>query len=407
MFEKIEHRVFRDPVHGYIHVNHKVIWDCINTKEFQRLRRIKQLGASFQVYPTAEHSRFSHSLGVYEVCRRMINEVDDLNQAISDYDKTLVLLAALLHDLGHGPFSHSFEAVSKIDHEKYSEMIILGDSEINTVLSNVNKHLAKEVAAVINHTHKNKLLSQIVSSQLDADRMDYLLRDAYFTGTSYGSFDLNRILRTTKVSKDKIVVKESGVHAVEDYIMARYHMYWNVYFHSVSRSYEAILTSLFKRMEDLKDSSLMDDYPLLKEFLNEKEPNIKSHFRLDEALMLYYFNKMQDSKDPVLSDLATRLLNRKLFGYVEITSSKQEEEIMELAKSQGYDPKYYVFKDTLGKTPYSPYESESSSLIYILTNQNKVVELSKVSEIVAAISVGKEKSESKLFFPKEIKISSN
>ena len=120
--------------------------------------------------------------------------------------------------------------------------------------------------------------------------------------------------------------------------------------------------------------------------------------------MLYYFNKMIDSEDEILSDLATRLLNRKLFGYVEITSEKQEKAIREKTKSQGYDPKYYIFKDTLGKTPYSPYESESSSLIYILTNQNKVVELSKVSEIVAAISAGKEKSESKLFFPKEVKI---
>ena len=403
MFRKIEHKVFRDPVHGYIHVNHQIIWDCINTKEFQRLRRIKQLGASFQVYPTAEHSRFSHSIGVYEVCRRMINEVDDLNNAISDYDKTVVLLAALLHDVGHGPFSHTFEAVSKISHEKYTEMIILGDSEINQVLKRVGKDFPEIVASVINHSHKNKLLSQIVSSQLDADRMDYLLRDAYFTGTSYGSFDLNRILRTMKVKDEKLVVKESGVHAVEDYIMARYHMYWNVYFHPVARSYEAILTSLFKRMWDLKDSELMDDYPLLKDFLNEDSPNIKSHFKLDEALMLYFFNKMQYSKDRILSDLSQRLLNRDLFGYQDILNKKQEEKIIAKALVKGYDPKYYISKDKLGKTPYSPYGKDSSSLIYILDKNDKVVELSEVSEIVSAISVGKEKSESKIFFPKELK----
>ncbi|NLC54885.1 MAG: HD domain-containing protein [Erysipelothrix sp.] len=404
MFRKIEHRVFRDPVHGYIHVNHQIVWDCINTKEFQRLRRIKQLGASFQVYPTAEHSRFSHSLGVYEVCRRMLTEVDDLKNNINDYDKTLVLLASLLHDVGHGPFSHTFEAVSKIDHEEYSEMIILGNSEVNKVLKQVDDNLPEEIASIINHTHKNKLLSQIVSSQLDADRMDYLLRDAYFTGTSYGSFDLNRILRTMKVVKDKIVVKESGVHAVEDYIMARYHMYWNVYFHPVSRSYEAILTALFKRMNNLKASDLMNDYPLLKEFLNEKTPNISSHFILDEALMLYYFNKMQSSKDKVLSDLAKRLLNRKLFGYKDFEDMAQYEEICKLAKEQGYDPIYYVYKDNLGQTPYSPYSKDTSSLIYILNKNNEVVELSKVSEIVSAISAGKEKSESKIFFPKEIEV---
>ncbi len=404
MFRKIEHRVFRDPIHGYIHVKHQIIWDCINTKEFQRLRRIKQLGASFQVYPTAEHSRFSHSLGVYEVTRRMLSEVEDLNNSISDYDKTLVLLAALLHDVGHGPFSHTFEAVSKISHEKYSEMIILGDSEINKILKRVDATFPKEVAAIINHTHPNKLLSQIVSSQLDADRMDYLLRDAYFTGTSYGSFDLNRILRTMKVVKDKLVVKESGVHAVEDYIMARYHMYWNVYFHAVSRSYEAILTNLFKRMEYLKDDEVMEQYPLLKDFLNEKEPNIESHFRLDEALMLYYFNKMQDSTDFILSDLAKRLLNRKLFGYQDYTGEKQGDQIRQLAKEKGYPAEYYVVEDKLGQTPYSPYGKDSSSLIYILNKKNEVVELSNVSEIVAAISVGKEKSESKIFYPKEINL---
>ena len=404
MFRKIEHKVFRDPVHGYIHVNHQIIWDCINTKEFQRLRRIKQLGATFQVYPTAEHSRFSHSLGVYEVCRRMLTEVDDLKNSISDYDKTLVLLAALLHDVGHGPFSHTFEAVSKIDHEKYSEMIILGDSEINEVLCSVDKDFPQAVAAIINHTHKNKILSQIVSSQLDADRMDYLLRDAYFTGTSYGSFDINRILRTMKVVDDKLVIKESGVHAIEDYIMARYHMYWNVYFHPVSRSYEAVLRSLFKRMEYLKDDPLMDEYSLLKDFLNEKEPNIKSHFRLDESLMLYYFNKMQDSKDKILSDLAKRLLNRQLFKYEDIIDKEQQDNIIEKTKEAGFDPEYYVTVDTLGQTPYSPYDSDTTSLVYVLNKQDKVVELSNVSEIVAAISAGKEKKESKIFFPKEANI---
>lgn len=404
MFRKIEHRVFRDPVHGYIHVNHQIVWDCINTKEFQRLRRIKQLGASFQVYPTAEHSRFSHSLGVYEVCRRMLTEVDDLRNNITDYDKTLVLLASLLHDVGHGPFSHTFESVSKISHEKYSEMIILGDSEINSVLSKIDKDFPLEIAQIINHTHKNTLLSQIVSSQLDADRMDYLLRDAYFTGTSYGSFDLNRILRTMKVVDDRLVIKESGVHAVEDYIMARYHMYWNVYFHPVSRSYEAILNSLFKRMSHLRNDEIMDVYPLLKAFLNEEEPNIKSHFILDEALMLYYFNKMQTSKDCILSDLSTRLLNRKLFGYQDYEGKSQRLAIKNKTRKKGYDPDYYMFVDTLGQTPYSPYSGDATSLIYILNKQKKVVELSEVSEIVSAIAVGKEKSESKIFFPKDINL---
>lgn len=403
MFRKMQHRVFRDPIHGYINIYNQVIWDCINTKEFQRLRRIKQLGGSHQVYQTAEHSRFSHSLGVYEVARRMLNEVRDLNSTISEYDQTVTLLAALLHDVGHGPFSHTFETVSRIDHEQYTEMIILGDTEINAVLRKIDERLPNEVASIINHTHPNKILSQLVSSQLDADRMDYLLRDAYFTGTSYGSFDINRLLRTMRVVDDKLVIKESGIHAVEDYIMARYHMYWNVYFHATSRAYEAALYNLFNRLDELKHDPIMDNFPRLKVFLTEPVPTIESHLALDESIMLYYFNEMQFSEDPILRDLSNRLLNRKLFTYEDIKDEAQVESIKKQLIETGYHPKYYLFTDTLGQTPYSPYERETSSLIYILDRHQEVSELSEVSEIVAAISAGKEKSESKIFFPKEIR----
>ncbi len=400
MFRKIPHRVFRDPIHGYINIHEEVIWDCINTKEFQRLRRIKQLGASHQVYQTAEHSRFSHSLGVYEVTRRMFNEVRDLGRTVSVYDQTVTLLAALLHDVGHGPFSHTFESVSRIDHEEYTDMIIIGDTEINEVLRDIDERLPEEVASIINHTHPNKILSQMISSQLDADRMDYLLRDAYFTGTSYGSFDINRLLRTMRVVDDKLVIKESGIHAVEDYIMARYHMYWNVYFHATSRSYEAVLYSLFQRLDELKHEPIMNDYPRLKNFLTEEVPTIESHLALDEAVMLYYFNEMQYCDDPILSDLSSRLLNRHLFDYVDYSEdSSRVEYIKKQLIKEGYDTKYYLSMDTLNQTPYFPYKKDTSQLVYILSKEGDVHELSEVSEIVSAISGGREKKESKIFFP--------
>lgn len=399
VFRKIQHRVFRDPIHGYINIHDQVIWDCINTPEFQRLRRIKQLGASHQVYQTAEHSRFSHSLGVYEVTRRMFEEVSDLNNNISNYHKTVTLLAALLHDVGHGPFSHTFESVSKIDHEQYTQMIILGNTEINAILREIDERLPEEVVSIINHTHPNMILSQLISSQLDADRMDYLLRDAYFTGTSYGSFDINRLLRTMRVVDNKLVIKESGIHAVEDYIMARYHMYWNVYLHATSRAYESVLYSLFQRLNDLKTTSLLDNYPRLHAFLNEEEPQVETHLALDESVMLYYFSEMQYSEDPILRDLSTRLLNRRLFTYEDIEDDEIEQEISKQLLESGYEPKYYLSKDTLGQTPYHPYEREASMLIYILDRNNEVKELSEMSEIVSAISAGKEKSDSKIFYP--------
>lgn len=398
MFRKIQHRVFRDPIHGYINIYDQVIWDAINSKEFQRLRRIKQLGASHQVYQTAEHSRFSHSLGVYEITRRLFNEVKGLNTLVTQYDQTVTLLAALLHDLGHGPFSHSFESVSRINHEKYTEMIILGDTEINHILKQIDEQLPHQVVSIINHSHPNKILTQLISSQLDADRMDYLLRDAYFTGTSYGSFDLNRLIRTMRVVDDKLVVKESGIHAVEDYIMARYHMYWNVYFHATSRAYEAVLFSLFRRLNDLKDTHLLDPYPRIKTFLLEEVPLVHSLLALDESVMLYYVSEMQSSEDPILRDLSDRLLNRHLFTYQNL-SDELEANVSELLVEHGFDPRYYLSKDQLEQTPYHPYLKEMSMLIYIVDEHRNVLELSEVSEIVAAISAGKEKSESKLFYP--------
>ncbi len=194
-----EIKVLRDPIHGYINIEYEVIWKCIDAKEFQRLRRIHQLGGNFQVYPSAEHSRFSHSLGVYEIVRRMLNEVKSLKEELSEYEKVSVMLAGLLHDVGHGPFSHAFEHVTEFNHEEYTAKIILENTQINQILNEVNPKLAQDVVNIIEHKHENDILNQIVSAQLDADRMDYLLRDSYFSATSYGQFDLERILRTLRV----------------------------------------------------------------------------------------------------------------------------------------------------------------------------------------------------------------
>ena len=158
MFDKLDEiKVLRDPIHGYVKIEYKVIWDCLGTKEFQRLRRIKQLGASFMVYHTAEHSRFSHSLGVYELSRQLVFDNKSINDYLGEYDKVCVMLAALLHDLGHGPYSHAFEAIMNTSHEEFTKMIILGDSEINQVLNSYGENLAKDVESIIAKKHQNKV----------------------------------------------------------------------------------------------------------------------------------------------------------------------------------------------------------------------------------------------------------
>lgn len=407
MLKKTEEtKVMRDPIHGYIHIDLQVVWDCINSKEFQRLRRIHQLGGNFQVYHTAEHSRFSHSLGVYEIVRRMVTEVSGLKEKLSEYEKATVMLAGLLHDVGHGPFSHAFEAISSLPHEKYTERIILEDSEINAILKAQDPDLPKQVASIITYTHQNDILNQIVSGQLDADRMDYLLRDAYFTGTSYGNFDLERILRTMRFVDNKIVVKESGIHSVEDYIMARYHMYWQVYYHPMTRSYESILTMAFKRMREVYQTKpeILQCAPMFLPFLEKEVPTIADHFKMDEPAALYGFTCLSESEDEILADLSMRLLNRKLFECIELHQESDLDKIKLQVKQAGYDPNYYVASDEAYQRPYMPYHSAKGHNIWILTSDSKVKELSEVSDIVHAIVLGQMKEDRKAFYPKDVKI---
>ena len=401
MFKRTnELKVMRDPVHGYIHVEYQVIWDCINSKEFQRLRRIHQLGGTYEVYHTAEHSRFAHSLGVYEVCRRMVNEVSGLKE-LSEEDKVTVMCAALLHDLGHGPFSHAFESITPVVHEVYTQRVILEDTEINRVLKQVSEDFPARVASIIDYSHPNELLNQIVSGQLDADRMDYLLRDAYFTGTSYGKFDLERILRTMRVKDNKIVVKESGIHSVEDYIMARYHMYWQVYYHPVGRSFEAILYSIFKRMKDLykENPTCLEDLQMFIPFLKQ-EDTMADHFKLDENAALYGFTLLSEGNDPILKDLSRRMLNRDLFEYENIQDQLDLDIIIDRVKEMGYDPEYYVITDSAKQSPYKPYKAGEGHNIWILREDDSIQELSKISNIVSAIVRGNQKEDKKAFFPK-------
>lgn len=400
-----EKRVIRDAIHDYIHVDHLIIWRLINSKEMQRLRRIKQLGGTYQVFQSAEHSRFVHSLGVYQVVRRML-ETECLTNALSDYDKLCVMCAGLLHDIGHGPFSHSFEGVFEENHEDMTVRMILEKSEVHDILVSLYTQLPRDVASIIQHTHPNRILIQMVSSQLDADRMDYLLRDSYMSGTTYGHFDMSRILRTMRIRDGKIVYKESGVQAIENYILARYHMYWQVYYHPTARSYEHLLQSVFQRVKDL----YYDGY-VFQTHLHYLIPMLEHRFQvsdfvdLDEAVILYYFKEFTREKDFILSDLSSRFLNRHLFKYQQLKSQKDLVSIKAIAQAKGYHPDYYIVSDNQKQIPYLHYgESGELSEIEILDSEGCLSPLPMKSEIVSAILNSKRfKSDQKVFFPKEIK----
>ena len=398
-----ETKVLKDPVHSYIHIHYEVIWNCLDSKEFQRLRRIRQLWGDFQVYPTAEHSRFSHSLGVYEIVRRMVTEVKSLCVELTEYEKVCVMLAGLLHDVGHGPFSHAFEHITNHSHEEYTAKIILGNTELNAILRGVSEKLPLDIVSIIQHTHENDILNQIVSGQLDADRMDYLLRDSYFTATSYGQFDLERILRTMRVRKTNegrkvIVVKYTGIHSVEDYIMARYQMYWQVYYHPVARSYEAVFIQLFNRLKDIfkVDKDYFEDMKVLIPFLEKSEVSVDEYFKLDENSLLYCCALIQDKEDKIAADLAKRLQNRRLFEYVDYNEENLAQ-IKNMLKENNFDERYYLKIENIEASVYSPYKGRK---ILIEKLNGDIVALEKASTIVESITKGQTKKEGTIFFPK-------
>ncbi|KTD88728.1 HD domain-containing protein [Paenibacillus etheri] len=402
-----EEKVFKDPVHNYIHVQDTIIWRLINTKEFQRLRRIRQLGTSYLTFHGAEHSRFSHSLGVYEITRRIISQFE--RSGYKDWipeESLLTLCAALLHDLGHGPFSHSIEEAFEMNHEDWTCRIILEDTEITEILRDVEEDFPRKVASVIAKTYEHEIVVNLVSSPLDADRMDYLLRDAYYTGVNYGTIDIDRILRMLRPYNGRVVVKESGMHAIEDYLMSRYQMYWQVYFHPVTRSSEIILRQIFRRAKELFQEGYNFSFminPL--EDLFRGEVTVKQYLMLDEALVQTAFMQWTLEQDELLSDLCTRFIHRKLYKYVEMENldSDMITEIRSSFAAAGLHPEYDLEIDFPTDLPYDvfrPGEAFDNKQILLLDRHDQLREISEVSDIVRSIS-GIHRGRHHLYFPQD------
>lgn len=401
-----EKKVFKDPVHRYIHVDDQLIWALIGTKEFQRLRRIRQLGTSYLTFHGAEHSRFGHSLGVYEIVRRMI-DVFAGHQGWHPEERLVALAAALLHDVGHGPFSHTFEKVFAVSHEQRTQGIILGDTDIHRVLCEVSEDFPQAVADVIAKTYHDQLVVSLISSQIDADRMDYLLRDAYYTGVSYGQFDLERILRVMRPSEHQAVIKHSGMHAVEDYIMSRYQMYWQVYFHPVTRSAEVILKKILQRAKDLyQQGYTFREVPYRILSLFQDDISLQEYLQLDEYVMLYYFQTWQDEADGVLRDLCDRFMNRRLFKYIDIEPESEQQwtqQLTPLFEEAAVLPDYYLAVDASSNLTYDlyrPSQGGENMPIQLLMPDGHLRELTTESEVVEAIS-GKKRTDHKLYFPED------
>jgi len=414
-------RIYRDSVHNIIRLKTdspegELLARLVDSAEFQRLRRVRQLGLAHFAYQAAEHSRFTHSLGAFHLATRTLAKLRT-KYTISDSDHTAVRAAALLHDIGHGPFSHVVETILGFHHEDFTIAAVLSDeTEVGRMLSEFSAELPEKVAAIIRGTFRPMALAQLVSSQLDVDRMDYLLRDSLMTGVKYGVFDLEWIIRSIEIDEaaDRLYVSARGIYAVEDYLQARYYMFRQVYFHRTLRSAESILQSLlrralvlFQRGQDVWHSP----DTAVEKILKGERLTLKEHLSLDDNDLIYCIKQWQRSSDPVLADLCSRFLDRRLFKAFDLDMPDAErqafvDETRKVIEGHGFDPAYYLIEDKAGDVEHYFYATDPANpknQIYVEDGFSRPVirEISEVSSAVRGLQTGYRIH--RLSFPAELK----
>lgn len=394
-FKKLpKKKVFRDPIYGYIEVIYEVILKLIDSKEVQRLRRIRQLSGVAMVFQTAEHSRFTHSLGAYQLANLVLKNVNGIDD-LPEYEKIIFLVSSLLHDVGHGPYSHAFETVLSVKHEEMTARIIENsNTEINHILLEYEIN-PKDITDIIRHKSNYKIVEKLLSSELDVDRMDYLVRDAYFTGVSYGNIDRNRILESLVIKDNNIYVLSKSVHTIENYLMSRYHMYFQVYYHPSSRAYELLLEKIYLRIKDLIDTNNDIDVNI-KEFINVliDDRNVLDYIEIDDAYVNGFVKQLTKSKDEILNKLANAFMNRKLFKHIEL--NKYEEINIDLNKYK--KNKYFYDESSVSAVAYL---GDENSNIKMLLPNGEVINLEDLSPIIESLKQTSYKKINRIFYFEE------
>lgn len=393
MYQKLPRtKVFRDPLYGYIEVDLELIAKLIDAKEVQRLRRIRQLSGVCMVFQTAEHSRFCHALGTYQMAKLVLERVEGVKENLCEYEEVLFLVVALLHDVGHGPYSHAFEHILDTTHEEMSARIITNPKgDIYHILEEYGvKPL--DVANIIRKKSPYKVVEKLISSQLDVDRLDYLMRDAYFTGATYGTIDRNRLLRSLIIKNKEVLIRSSGLHSVESYLMSRYHMYFQVYYHPVARAYELLLETIYLRIKDLTSQNIKIKANL-EDFLNviKDSNNIESYIELDDAYVNGFIKQLVKSEDPVLNKFANALEKRKLFSYVELDG------YTDTSFLKNYENKrYYYYESSVSAVAYLTSKGEDS--IKILLPNDKIIKLEDYSKVISALAKTSYKEVKRIYY---------
>lgn len=404
-------KIVNDPVHGFITIPNDLLFDLIEHPYMQRLRWIKQLGLTSLVYPGATHTRFQHSLGCMHLMSAAVSTLRKKGHEITDEESEAVHIAILLHDIGHGPFSHILEStlVQGINHEKLSLLFM---EELN---KEFDGKLSLAIQIFTNKYHK-KFLHQLVSSQLDMDRLDYLKRDSFYTGVSEGVISSDRIIKMLNVVDDNLSVEIKGIYSIEKFLVARRLMYWQVYLHKTALVAEQMLIRVFKRVRELNDKGISTkSLPSLDYFIqNSFSPNDFS----DNTSLLKHFSYLDDNdiistlkvwmqhEDAVLRNLSSSLINRKLLTIELSDKPFSNEKIDELKKltisnlglKNDSDVNYFVFQDTISNNAYNVLDDK----INILYPNQTIKDISEASDMLNLSVLGKTVTKSYVCYPKNL-----
>lgn len=400
-------KIFNDPIYGFIRIPNTLVFDLIADPYFQRLRRISQMGLSYLVYPGAHHTRFHHALGCMYLMQKAVQVIRFKGVEITESESDGLLGAILLHDIGHGPFSHAMEhsIVEGVSHEFISLQFM---EELN---ERFNGSLT-EAISIFTGKHPKKFLNQLVSSQLDMDRLDYLKRDSFYTGVAEGNTNAERLITMLNVVDGNLVIEEKGIYSVEKFLMARRFMYWQVYLHKTGVVAEQLLISILKRARFLiKNGTSLNCSKALLYFLSQHFD--KSNFdrvtlakfaKLDDVDILAALKEWQYADDFVLSTLCEMILNRKLL-HIKLKKERINEtkfnskfnKIKKLYKLTDEETSYFVFT---GELKNKAYDRENQN-INILRKNGKITDVAKLSDHLNLNALSKTVTKYYMCYPKE------
>lgn len=371
-------KIINDPIYGFIHIHHPLVMEVISHPWYQRLRRIYQMAFAHLVYPGAVHSRLAHSLGAYHLMLQAIQELRLKGIAITPDEEVGAAIAILLHDIGHGPFSHALEG-QLITHRHHEDMSL-------AMMQQLNRQMDGRLQMAINiftNQYPKAFLHQLVSGQLDVDRMDYLIRDSFYTGVSEGVIGYDRILKMLTVHNGELMVEEKAIYSIEKFLVARRLMYWQVYLHKTVLAGEQMLVRIVRRAKEIGAGCTETlEYFLKESYLNETEESMLTHFaNTDDFDVMMAMKQWQHHEDPVLKTLCKALLNRKLyklsFQNEPVGAAILEEKQQKLLAKTSWDKKDACYLAFAGKVSNTTYHAHAEQ-IGIVFKDGSVKDISAV-----------------------------